>query len=183
MIRLNNRLLCVWKEILDRVPGSKLRFDQKTFEDPETIERFYQRLERLGYDRSRVELVSTPEHWNGYKEFDIALDCWPHNAGTTTFEALYLGVPVVSKRDRPSVGRLSDMVMSPLGLSDWVVNTEAEFIEKAVALASDLPKLAEIRQSLRAHINESTFLDFRLRTRNLEAGYLEMVRRYNEERS
>ncbi len=44
MIRLNNRLLCVWKEILDRVPGSRLRFDQKTFEDPETIERFYQRL-------------------------------------------------------------------------------------------------------------------------------------------
>lgn len=183
MIRLNSRLLTVWREILERVPGSKLRFDQKTFEDAETIERFTVRLEGLGYRREQIELHSTNPHWDGYHQFDIALDCWPHNAGTTTFEALYLGVPVVSKRDRPSVGRLSDMVMSPLGLGEWVVDTEAQFVEKAVALASDLPKLAEIRQSLRPKINESTFLDFRLRTRNLEAGYLEMVRRYNEERS
>ncbi len=183
MIRLNNRLLCVWKEILDRVPGSKLRFDQKTFEDPETIERFYQRLEGLGYDRSRVELVSTPEHWNGYKEFDIALDCWPHNAGTTTFEALLSGVPVIAKRDRISVGRLSDMVLTPLGFSDWVVNTEAEFVELAVKMANDPLKLSEIRAGLREHMNNSAFIDFKARTRGLEAGYLEMVRRYNEERA
>ncbi|MFY8099737.1 MAG: acetylglucosamine transferase, partial [Allorhizobium sp.] len=183
MIRLNNRLLAVWRQILERVPGSKLRFDQKTFDDPDTVERFYQRLEGLGYDRSRVDLVSTPEHWNGYKEFDIALDCWPHNAGTTTFEALFSGVPVVSKRDRVSVGRLSDMVLEPLGLGDWVADTEEQFVELAVKLASDIPGLAEIRASLRDRMNESAFFDFKARARGLEAGYLEMVRRYNEERS
>lgn len=183
MIRLNNRLLLVWKQILDRVPGSKLRFDQKTFEDPETIEHFYKRLVGLGFSRDQVELVSTPEHWNGYHEFDIALDCWPHNAGTTTFEALFSGVPVISKRDRVSVGRLSDMVLTPLGLGDWVVDTEEEFVEKAVAMASDLPALAEIRAGLRKKMEESPFFDFKGRTRNLEEGYIEMVRRYNEERS
>lgn len=183
MIRLNNRLLAVWRQILERVPGSKLRFDQKTFDDPDTVERFYRRLEGLGYDRSRVDLVSTPEHWNGYKEFDIALDCWPHNAGTTTFEALFSGVPVVSKRDRVSVGRLSDMVLEPLGLGDWVADTEEQFVELAVKLASDIPALAEIRASLRDRMNESAFFDFKARARGLEAGYLEMVRRYNEERS
>lgn len=183
MIRLNNRLLQVWRQILERVPGSKLRFDQKTFEDPETIERFYGRLEGLGYDRSRVELVSTPEHWNGYKNFDIALDCWPHNAGTTTFEALLSGVPVIAKRDRVSVGRLSDMVLTPLGLSDWIVDTEEQFVEKAVAMANNLPYLTDIRQKLRPMMNDSPFLDFKARTRGLEAGYVEMVRRYNEARS
>jgi predicted O-linked N-acetylglucosamine transferase (SPINDLY family) len=182
MIRLNNRLLSVWKRILDRVPGSKLRFDQKTFEDPETIERFYRRLESLGYSRDRVELTSTLEHWNGYHEFDIALDCWPHNAGTTTFEALFSGVPVISKRDRVSVGRLSDMVRSPLGLGNWVVDTEEQFVEKAVQMASDIPALAEIRRKLRPMMENSPFLDFEGRTRALEAGYMEMVRRYNEER-
>ncbi|MCA1952064.1 MAG: tetratricopeptide repeat protein [Parvibaculum sp.] len=182
MIRLNNRLLSVWKQILDRVPGSKLRFDQKTFEDPETIERFYRRLESLGYSRDRVELTSTLEHWNGYHEFDIALDCWPHNAGTTTFEALFSGVPVISKRDRVSVGRLSDMVLSPLGLGDWVVDTEEQFVEKAVQMASDIPALAEIRQKLRPMMENSPFFDFQGRTRALEAGYMEMVRRYNEQR-
>lgn len=183
MIRLNNRLLAVWKQILDRVPGSKLRFDQKTFEDSDTIERFYQRLESLGYDRSRVELVSTAEHWNGYHQFDIALDCWPHNAGTTTFEALFSGVPVIAKRDRVSVGRLSDMVLNPLGLGEWVVDTEAQFVDKAVEMASDLDKLTKTRAGLRKHLEESPFFDFKARTRGLEAGYMEMVRRYNAERS
>jgi predicted O-linked N-acetylglucosamine transferase (SPINDLY family) len=183
MIRLNNRLLMVWKEIVDQVPGSKLRFDQKTFEDPETIERFTERLISLGFGRDQVEMVSTPEHWNGYHQFDIALDCWPHNAGTTTFEALFSGVPVISKRDRVSVGRLSDMVLTPLGFRDWVVDTEAQFVEKAVAMASDLPRLAETRAMLRKHMEESAFFDFKGRTRGLEAGYIEMVRRYNEARS
>ncbi len=183
MIRLNNRLLAVWREILERVPGSKLRFDQKTFDDPDTIERFYQRLDGLGFDTSRIDLVSTPEHWNGYKEFDIALDCWPHNAGTTTFEALFSGVPVISKRDRVSVGRLSDMVLEPLGLGDWVVDTEDQFIELATKLASDIPALAEIRSSLRDRMSQSAFFDFQARTRGLEAGYIEMIRRYNEGRT
>ncbi len=183
MIRLNNRLLAVWREILERVPGSKLRFDQKTFDDPDTVERFYQRLEGLGYDRSRIDLVSTPEHWNGYKEFDIALDCWPHNAGTTTFEALFSGVPVISKRDRVSVGRLSDMVLEPLGLGGWVADTEEQFVDLAVKLASDIPALAEIRSTLRDRMSESPFFDFKARARGLEAGFLEMVRRYNGERA
>lgn len=182
MVRLNTDMLKVWKQILDRVPNSKLRFDQKTFEDPETIERFTGRLEALGFKREQIELVSTRPHWDGYHDFDIALDCWPHNAGTTTFEALFLGVPVISKRDRVSVGRLSDMVLTPLGLGDWVADTEAEFVEKAVAMASDIPALAEIRAGLRGRVETSSFLDFKARTRGLESGYIEMVRRYNEER-
>jgi predicted O-linked N-acetylglucosamine transferase (SPINDLY family) len=173
----------VWKQILDRVPGSKLRFDQKTMDDPETVERFYRRLEGLGFERSRVELVSTPEHWNGYREFDIALDCWPHNGGTTTFEALFSGVPVVGKRDRVSVGRFADMVLKPLGMEEWIADTPEEFVELAVKLASDLPRLADIRANLRKRMTESAFFDFKARTRGLEAGYYEMVRRYNEERA
>ncbi|MCA3602256.1 MAG: tetratricopeptide repeat protein [Methylobacterium sp.] len=183
MVRLNTRLLRVWKQILDRVPGSKLRFDQKTMDDPETVERFYRRLEGLGFERARVELVSTPEHWNGYLEFDIALDCWPHNGGTTTFEALFSGVPVVGKRDRVSVGRLADTVLKPLGLEEWIADTPEEFVELAVKLASDLPRLADIRANLRKRMTESAFFDFKARTRGLEAGYYEMVRRYNEERA
>jgi len=183
MVRLNTRLLMVWKQILDRVPGSKLRFDQKTMDDPETVERFYRRLEGLGFERSRVELVSTPEHWNGFREFDIALECWPHNGGTTTFEALFSGVPVVGKRDRVSVGRFADTVLKPLGMEEWIADTPEEFVELAVKLASDLPRLADIRANLRKRMTESAFFDFKARTRGLEAGYYEMVRRYNEERA
>jgi predicted O-linked N-acetylglucosamine transferase (SPINDLY family) len=182
IIRLNNRLLKTWLSILNRVPGSRLRLDQKPFADPETCERVMARIELLGLRREQVELVSSQPHWVGYHEFDISLDCWPHNAGTTTFEALWMGVPVVSKRDRPSVGRLSEMVLRPLGLGDWIVDTETEFVERAVAAASDLPGLAEMRASLRGRILASPFLDFRARARGLEDAYLAMMQCFEEEK-
>ncbi|MCA0399620.1 MAG: tetratricopeptide repeat protein [Proteobacteria bacterium] len=183
IIRFNDSLLKVWKEILDRVPNSRLRLDQKPFGDPETCDRVLARLEKLGFDRNQVDLVSTTPHWAGYHEFDISLDCWPHNAGTTTFESLWMGVPVLSKKDRPSVGRHGIMVLGPMGLSDWVVDTEAEFVQRAVEKASDIEALAALRASLRDRVKESPFLDRKARTRGLEAGYIEMVRRYNEERA
>ncbi len=183
IIRFNNRLLRVWKQILDRVPGSKLRLDQKPFGDPETCDRVRARLIALGYADEQIELVSSFPHWDGYHQMDIALDCWPHNAGTTTFEALWMGVPVISKRDRPSVGRLSEMVLKPMGLEDWVVDTEEEFIEKAVSFASDLPALAAMRASLRERVENSPFLDFKARTKGLEDAYVEMIRRFEEDKS
>ncbi|MCU0817715.1 MAG: tetratricopeptide repeat protein [Beijerinckiaceae bacterium] len=180
IVRFNDRLLKVWKRILDRVPNSRLRLDQKPFEDFETIERFYSRLEKLGISREQVDLVSTRPHWHGYHQMDIALDCWPHNAGTTTFESLYLGVPVVSKRDRVSVGRLSQMVLEPLGLGDWIVDSEDEFVERAVLAASDIDALAEMRATLRDRIRNSPFMDFRTRTRNLENAFRDMILRFEE---
>jgi protein O-GlcNAc transferase len=183
IIRFNNRLLRTWKQILDRVPGSKLRLDQKPLGDEETRERVIRRFEALGYRRDQLELVSSHPHWKGYHEFDISLDCWPHNAGTTTFEALWMGVPVLSKRDRPSVGRLSQMVLQPLGLDDWIVDTEEEFVERAVAAANDLDRLAELRATLRARIENSAFCDFGARTRALEEAYTEMMRRFEEGQS
>jgi predicted O-linked N-acetylglucosamine transferase (SPINDLY family) len=181
LIRLNNRMMKVWKRILDQVPNSKLRIDQKPFSDRETRERFGKRLEAIGYAPDQYELVCTNPHWLGYHHFDISLDCWPHNAGTTNFDALWMGVPVISKLDRPSVGRLSAMILEPLGCSDWVAKTEDEFVEIAVRMASDLPALANIRMGLRQKIKSSPFMDFKARTRSLEAGYMEMINRYQAE--
>lgn len=181
LIRLNNRLMKVWKRVLDRVPGSKLRIDQKPFKDPDTRERFGARLESIGYRPDQYELVCTAPHWTGYNHFDISLDCWPHNTGTTNFDALWMGVPVISKLDRPSVGRLSAMILEPLGCGDWVAQTEDEFVDIAVRMASDLPALNEIRMGLRQKIRNSPFMDFKARTRSLEAGYMEMINRYQAE--
>lgn len=183
MIRLNDRMLSVWKRVLDRVPGSKLRIDQTPFSNERVRARFWARLKALGYKPEQLELGASSPHWLGYHHFDIALDCWPHNAGTTTFEALIMGVPVISKRDRISVGRLSDMVLSPMGFGDWVADTEDEFVDKAVAMASDLDRLAELRATLRTHMDHSPFCDYVARARGLEAGYVEMVRQYNEARA
>ncbi|CAN1545660.1 Spy Predicted O-linked N-acetylglucosamine transferase, SPINDLY family [Rhabdaerophilaceae bacterium] len=181
IVRFNEGLLKVWKTILDRIPGSRLRLDQKCFEDHDLLEHFQSRLVRLGFSKSRVDLVSTNPHWHGYHQFDISLDCWPHNAGTTTMESLWMGVPVISKRDRPSVGRLGDMVLSPLGLSEWVADTEEEFVEKAVDLASDLDRLARLRFTMRDRIKNSPFMKHQERTIALETAYRTMIANYEAE--
>ena len=176
-VRLNDPLLRVWKEILDRVPGSRLRLDQKPFFEEETRELFWQRLERIGISRERVELTYSHPHWAAYQDIDITLDCWPHNAGTTTLESLWMGVPVLSKIDRPSVGCVGVSLLKPVGLEDWVVKDEAAYIEKAVAFAADLGRLAQLRTSLRQRLESSPLMNAVELTQKLENAYRQMVKK------
>ena len=89
---------------------------------------------------------SAPSHsrrtWAAYGTIDIALDPFPHNAGTTTIEALWQGVPVVSLAGRPTVGRFGAMILHAIGLDDWVVGDVDRYVARAVDAASDLGSLA-----------------------------------------
>jgi protein O-GlcNAc transferase len=175
-VRINDPLLRVWSEILARVPNSRLRLDQKLFAHEGMRELFWKRLEGLGLPRERVELTCSSSHWSAYHDIDITLDCWPHNAGTTTLESLWMGVPVLSKMDRPSVGRIGATVLKPLGLDDWLVETAEAYVEKAVSFASDLEALSELRAELRNRVDQGPHLDAATITGHLEFAYLEMIK-------
>jgi predicted O-linked N-acetylglucosamine transferase (SPINDLY family) len=148
---------------------------QKPFAHEETREMFWQRLEGLGIPRDRVDLTCSTPHWQAYQDIDITLDCWPQNNGTTTLESLWMGVPVLSKMDRPSVGRWGAAALTPLGFGDWLVPDEGSFIEKAVAAASDLNGLATLRKQLRSRLESSALLDGASFTHNLENAYQRMI--------
>ena len=182
-VRLNDPLFQVWKVILDRVPGSRLRLDQKLFIEGTTREFFWKRLESLGISRMRVELTYSNPHWDAYKDIDITLDCWPHNAGTTTLESLWMGVPVLSKVDRPSAGCIGAAILKPLGLEAWVTKDEETYVEKAVACASDVTTLIQLRGSLRQRLEQSSLLDAVSHTQNLESAYRQMMRSVMEKKS
>jgi protein O-GlcNAc transferase len=174
-IRLNDPLLKVWKKILDRVPGSRLRLDQRPFVSEVKRELWWKRLEGLGIPRERTELTCSHPHWLAYRDIDITLDCWPHNGGTTTIESLWMGVPVLSKVDRPSVGCFGAAILKPLVMEDWLAEDEILYVEKAVAFASDLNALAQLRRSLRQRLERSTLLDTAAFTQKLEAAYRQML--------
>lgn len=175
IIRLNEPLLKVWKQILDHIPDSRLRLDQKPFKSVETRELFYRSLEQHGFDRKRVDLTYSQPHWQVYQDIDITLDCWPHNAGTTTIESLWMGVPVLSKLDRPSVGRIGASILKPLGLEDWIVQDEETYIEKAVTHSSDLTALSNLRQSMRQKLLGSSLLDAKMYADKLTTAYQKML--------
>jgi predicted O-linked N-acetylglucosamine transferase (SPINDLY family) len=177
LTRLNDPQLRIWGEILERVPGSRLRLDQKPFAHEGTREMFWERLEGLGIARDRVDLTCSSPHWDAYRGIDITLDCWPHNAGTTTIESLWMGVPVLSKLDRVSVGRVGAMILEPLGLGDWLVESEEDYVARAVAAASDLGSLAELRGELRSRLEGSALLDEAAFAQNLEEAYLQALQK------
>lgn len=174
-VRLNDSLLRVWGEVLERIPTSRLRLDQKCFRSQGVRDLFWQRLEGLGVPRDRVELTCSEPHWLGFQEIDITLDTWPHNSGTTLLESLWMGVPVLSKTDRASVGCIGAAALRPLGLQDWVVEDEEAFIARAVAAASDLKALASLRSELRERLEQSPHMDAITVTQNIEAAYHQMI--------
>ena len=88
-----------------------------------------------------------------------------------------MGVPVLSKIDRPSVGCVGASLLRPAGLADWVVEDEREYVEKAVAFAADLGRLAELRASLRQRLEQSPLMNAAELTLKLENAYRQMVKK------
>ena len=117
--RLNERVVASWAKILKGVPNSVLMLNSKAFAEEAFCTLFADRFGAHGIGRDRLRMVYTspqPRTWSAYGEVDIALDPYPHNAGTTTIEAMWLGVPVVSVLDRPSVGRFGISTLGAVGL-------------------------------------------------------------------
>jgi protein O-GlcNAc transferase len=177
-IRLSDVLLNTWAAILVAIPSARLRLDQKIFSEAQSTKLFKSRMERLGLPMDRVDLVDTRPHWDGYHAIDISLDCFPHNAGTTTFESLWMGVPVLTKIGQLSVGRFGASILIPLGLSDWVTNTPDEYVTRATELANNLPMLINLRRTLRSRLIESEFMNAKLFTKKIETKFEDMMNNY-----
>ena len=181
--RINEKVVDAWAAILARVPNSRLVLNSKAFAEEPTRNAFAERFARRGIPANRLIMVYTQPQtktWAAYGEIDIALDPFPHNAGTTTIEALYMGVPVVSLADRPSVGRFGAMILGALGLDDWVMPTVEAYVDRAVAAAADLPALAKLRADLRPRFEASAMFDAPGLARAVEEGYLELWRDWCE---
>ncbi len=178
-VRLNDRVLALWSALLLRVPHARLVLNAKPFAEAATRAAFEQRFAAHGIGADRLELIYTnpqTKTWAHYNEIDIALDPFPHNAGTTTIEALWMGVPVLSKADRPSVGRFGASILGALGMEDWVTENEAEFVAIGERWANNLEGLAALRAGLRPRFAASPLRDGAGLVRAIEAGYRQLWR-------
>ena len=168
-IRMNDRTIRVWSEILRRLPQGRLVVDSNSYRDKPTQERLIARFEAQGIDRSRLMIGCHSPPWDVLRNMDIGLDCFPHNSGVTLVETLYMGVPYITLADRPSVGRIGSSILHGIGRPEWIAQTEEEYIQKVVTLASDLPALANIRANLRAEMHASPLMDEPAFARKFEA--------------
>ena len=173
-VRINARTIQLWSQILHRVEGSRLVIDSGNYREQSARERLAASFAAYGIERERLEIGYRSPPWDVLRELDIGLDCFPHNSGTTLFESLYLGVPYVSLAGRPSVGRLGSTILEGLGHPEWIARGEQDYVDKAVALAADLPELARLRAGLRAEMESSPLMDEAGFARKLEAAYRKM---------
>lgn len=176
--KVNDPLLDVWCRIMTVVPGSRLVLRYRGQERDQIHNKLAARLELNGISPARLQLLgradSIVEQLNGYRLIDVALDTFPYHGTTTTCEALYMGVPVISLEGRSHHSRVGVSLLETVGLSEFVANNREEYIGKAVAISSDLPLLKALRRNLRSMILASPLCDNRTFTADLEELYRDL---------
>ena len=177
-VRVNHRTVRVWSQILQRVPGARLVIDSGNYRDAQMRSTLLDKFSAHGIEPERLQIGFHSPPWDVLRGMDIGLDCFPHNSGTTLFESLYMGVPFVTLAGRPSVGRLGSSILHGVGHPEWIAHSEDEYVDLAVALASDLPRLAALRAGLRAQMKGSALMDEPGFARKVEAAYREMFSRW-----
>lgn len=172
----------VWSQILNTVPESRLVMKSSyRFADAGTRQYFEGLFARHGITGERLALLPGDSdlagHLERYRMVDIALDPFPCNGGTTSCEALWMGVPVVSMSGETFMNRQGLAYLNRLGLGDLVAQSAEEYVAIASRLARDTDRLAHLRATLR-NLSEECLLDRIGHTRELECAYREMWRRH-----
>ncbi|SVC76028.1 uncharacterized protein METZ01_LOCUS328882, partial [marine metagenome] len=179
--KVNEEVIKLWSEDLRSVPNSRLLFKYKNFYDQTSLrEGVVERFLARGIERDRIifaaKLDTIMEHLGRYCEIDIALDPFPFNGATTTFQALWMGVPVVSLVGDTFFGRTAGSILHHVGLGELVVETPEAYVACARELAGDLTRLGTLRTTLRERIANSPLCDAPTYARNVETAYRDMWR-------
>lgn len=135
----------------------------------------------LGAAAERVTIlpyVSLEDYFRAVDSVDIALDTTPYSGGTTTLDALWMGVPVLTAPGTRPSSRSAASILASAGLADWIAAGPEDYVRRAVAHAADASRLGVLRRTLRERLRASPLMDEAGFTRDLESAYRQMWRRY-----
>jgi predicted O-linked N-acetylglucosamine transferase (SPINDLY family) len=174
--KVTDATLALWVELLRRVPEASLVLYAR---GASHRERVLAAVRRAALAESRVRFVGYQplrEYLETYRSIDVGLDPYPYAGGTTTCDALWMGVPVVTLTGATAVSRAGSTLLEHAGLSECVARSESAYLEIAANLLRDRARLAALRRDLRARLEQSPVMDAVGFTRGLEAAYREMWR-------
>ena len=158
--KLTDEVLALWGQVLAAVPGSRLLIEGKNLDRPDFANAYRQRCERLGLPPAQVDLVAqrTDNQYLTYHRIDIALDPFPLTGGTTTFDVLWMGLPIVSMVGESFKSRMGVGLLAYLGRTEWLAETAEDYVRIATGLAADAQALNALRQGLRAEVEASALM-------------------------
>lgn len=183
--KLNSKVLDVWAAVLKANPTAQLLMVRDSFQG-EIRQRLIERFAERGIAPERL-LIEHKAPANGhrikvYDRIDIALDPFPYSGATTTCEALWMGVPVVTLKGDCLAGRHSTSILTHSGLAELVADSTEQYVAIASRLAADVASLSKQRAALRSQIANSPLCDAKSFTRGLEAAYRSMWHKWCQQR-
>jgi predicted O-linked N-acetylglucosamine transferase (SPINDLY family) len=172
LTKMNDAVVELWARILLSVPNSRLYLKTSQLDDEDIREQTRRRFATWGIAPERLllagKLGSIADHLSEYNKIDVALDTFPYPGVTTSVEALWMGVPVLSLLGDRFLSLTAKSIAHHAGLPDWVAVDKDEYVSKAVAFTSDLGRLAALRAGLRAQVLASPLFDAPRFAHNLE---------------
>lgn len=180
--KLNTSTIRVWCEILKKVPESVLFLKSSVFSDEDIKNEIKKLFISHNIDSDRLifkgRITGYEDHMREYEKVDICLDPFPYNGTTTTFEALYMGCPVITLEGERHSGRVGFSILTNLHMEQYIACNEHDYVTKAVQLAKDRDNLVELQNSLRSRLVNSTLMDGFEFTRKLEQAYRNVWHKY-----
>ncbi|MBF0587537.1 MAG: tetratricopeptide repeat protein [Magnetococcales bacterium] len=182
--KLNTEVIDLWARILQRLPEARLMLKYgHLMEDPGVRKRLLDGFFKHGIEADKIELSpgskglnnrDLAEHLSHYGRGDIALDPFPFNGATTTYQALAMGVPVISLLGQHFISRMGSSLLHHMGLPELIAVSKDDYVEKAVSLANDPHKLTAWRNRLRTQLAESPLCDGKSHARHVEDVLLDL---------
>lgn len=162
LIKINNSVLQCWANILSTCPDTKLHIQVKDLDEVGAKDKLLTRMQKAGINTQQIDLkgkTSREEYLSSYAEVDVMLDTFHYSGGTTTAEALWMGVPTLTLSVPSMLGRQGEALMVNAGLPDWVTYSEEDYVRKAIHWANanetTRQELAKLRQNMRELVRRS----------------------------
>jgi protein O-GlcNAc transferase len=172
LAKLTPNMIEVWSQILKQIPHSLLHLKCKSFACDETKNKFMEHFSSQGIAKNRLtflpETSSTKDHLAEYNRIDIGLDTFPYHGTTTTFEALWMGVPVVVLTGDRHASRVGTSILNSLDMENWTANDETQYINIAKEMANSTSDLRSQRSNLRKRMKNSILMNHTAFAENFE---------------
>lgn len=184
--KITEGVVACWSRILQVVPDARLYLKTRNLGASEMRERLAANFARFGIAAERLildgQFASHEEHFRAYQQVDVALDPFPYPGITTTVEALWMGVPVLSLAGQRFISHQGETILRNVGLPQWIAGDADDYVAKAAAFAGDVDALAALRQGLREQLLASPLCDAPRFARNFENALRGMWRKWCEKK-
>lgn len=185
-LKYNNNLIKTWSSILNSINNSKILLIYNGIDSPEIKQSIIYDFSKFGVSENQIILKGFMERKDlleMYNDVDIALDPFPYNGGSTSFEASWMGCPLLTKKGKTFLSRCGESININLNMREMIAEDEQDYINKAVQIADNKEILLNLRKKLLLSSRQSNLFNTKLFSENFYQMLLDMKKIYLEKNS